>query len=652
MGRSRFDQSTQVWRSGTYDDTIAPTEAAYETNTVTLEEDLNNIRSFLHELRDVRNSNWWAALAAPSTFPGEGAAARGVQDVNDDLYDIERKRILKRRAVVSADIVVPSAVAASGVLTLTGLPLDTETVTIGTKVYTFQTVLTNVDGNVLIGATASDSLDNLIAAITLGAGSGTLYAAATTLHPTVTAAAGAGDTMDATAKVDGTAGNTIATTETLTNGSWGAATLTGGAGDVVILGAGELPGNLVAAVGNVTTRGTIVAYEANFGTATLTDVVGGDTLTPKNLCKIADSATGEPILDGSANEIHALIQSEFATDGTTITETTPNRVQLSFVVHNSTNDDLILVDGQYIGGKTIDYSPVERYAFEDIPEHAWLGDDFIDAGGGAVTRQDVYNNQGTVPVDLITNATLDLEGAGLVWSIRDDAQATLFSITEGSAGGTSTVALGGDVDVFDNNAVSNLFAGPLTVDDDGTDIEIGVTAGQINTTGTDDFELQAGGELYLDDGNRTGSTWATDGIKLSDTTAEWDLFETTFGGEVSLLNAITQAYTEQARNKVYANVITADISANTLITGAAGSPNISAQLPSYKGLSFINDVEVFINGQLQRPGVDAAANNDVYPSAVEAEQADGAFYCEYALRYRGGTDPDVVAMVVWGTPTA
>jgi len=120
-------------------------------------------------------------------------------------------------------------VAATGVLTLTGQPLDTQTVTIGSKVYTFQTVLTNVDGNVLIGASASASLDNLIAAITLGLGAGTLYATATTLHPTVTAAAGAGDTMDATAQAKGSGGNSLATTETLTNGSWGNATLTGGA---------------------------------------------------------------------------------------------------------------------------------------------------------------------------------------------------------------------------------------------------------------------------------------------------------------------------------------------------------------------------------------------------------------------------------------
>jgi hypothetical protein len=128
---------------------------------------------------------------------------------------------------------VAPSVAATGVLTLTGLPLDTETVVISTsppstKTYTFQTTLTDSDGNVKIGADADESIANLVAAITLGAGAGTKYAASMTLHPSVTAAEGAGDTMDVTAKVKGASGNAIATTETLTNGSFGAATLEGG----------------------------------------------------------------------------------------------------------------------------------------------------------------------------------------------------------------------------------------------------------------------------------------------------------------------------------------------------------------------------------------------------------------------------------------
>ena len=117
---------------------------------------------------------------------------------------------------------------ANGTLTLTGNAANTQTVTIGSRTYTFQTVLTNVAGNVLIGASASDSLDNLIASITAGAGSGTLYAAATTVHPDLTASAGSGDTMVVSAKLPGSNGNKIGLSETLASGSWSYTSLRGG----------------------------------------------------------------------------------------------------------------------------------------------------------------------------------------------------------------------------------------------------------------------------------------------------------------------------------------------------------------------------------------------------------------------------------------
>ncbi len=124
--------------------------------------------------------------------------------------------------------VISVAQHAAGTLTLSANVSDGDTVVIGGKTYTFQATLTNVDGNVKIGASASVSIDNLIAAITLGSGSGTLYAAATTLHSTVSAEAGAGDTMIAYAKTGGTGGNAITTTETSGTASWGSGTLTGG----------------------------------------------------------------------------------------------------------------------------------------------------------------------------------------------------------------------------------------------------------------------------------------------------------------------------------------------------------------------------------------------------------------------------------------
>jgi hypothetical protein len=122
-----------------------------------------------------------------------------------------------------------SGTLGTATLTLTGLPLANETTTIGTTVYTWVAAATTTAYEVEIGASASISLDNLIAAINLGSGAGTVYGSATEAHPLVVAAAGAGDTMDITMR--GATGISegpivVATTETLTNGSWGATQMT------------------------------------------------------------------------------------------------------------------------------------------------------------------------------------------------------------------------------------------------------------------------------------------------------------------------------------------------------------------------------------------------------------------------------------------
>lgn len=107
-----------------------------------------------------------------------------------------------------------------GTLTFTGQPANTETVTVGTKTYTFQTTLTNVNGNVKIGATTAESINNLIAAINLSAGAGTAYAAATVAQPEGIRAQNAPGTVMV---VRGSAAS--ASTDTISNASWGASTL-------------------------------------------------------------------------------------------------------------------------------------------------------------------------------------------------------------------------------------------------------------------------------------------------------------------------------------------------------------------------------------------------------------------------------------------
>jgi hypothetical protein len=127
---------------------------------------------------------------------------------------------------------ITAVVPAVSTLTSTGTFGNTQTVVCGGKTYTFQTTLTDVDGNVLIGADAAASLTNLKAAINLGAGAGTLYATAMTVNPQVKATTLTATTLKIVAKVPGTIGNLLATTETQTNASWTSTVMASGSGNI------------------------------------------------------------------------------------------------------------------------------------------------------------------------------------------------------------------------------------------------------------------------------------------------------------------------------------------------------------------------------------------------------------------------------------
>lgn len=124
---------------------------------------------------------------------------------------------------------------AGGTLSASGPITNSEDVMLDTKTYIIETALTNTDGNVLQGATEVETLANLAAAITLGTGKGTLYAADTTLHPTVTAES-SGNMLTATAKAPGVGGNSIVSTENCLSAQWiNGATFVEGAGAVMVV---------------------------------------------------------------------------------------------------------------------------------------------------------------------------------------------------------------------------------------------------------------------------------------------------------------------------------------------------------------------------------------------------------------------------------
>lgn len=403
---------------------------------------------------------------------------------------------------------------------------------------------------------------------------------------------------------------------------------------ILTVAATEAP-TLVAAVA-LTQDGAIVAQSAlsgaGFNVHELTELAGPNAISPKNLLVVRNAVTGQKI-QSSNRDVFGLLQYESTgVDGAAFNDTSAgNRVKISFVRLNAALDDLEACPVADIAGQAINYGYVRRLKFDALPEECWLGNaSFVDQTASVdVTRQRAYDNQSTTPVDLATNATLDLEGPGLAWTVRDDLEAVLFQITEGSAGGTSTVALGSDVDTFDVNAAVNDFAAGLRVATGGQRLNIGETAGLIESTGGNDLRIFGSGELYLDDGNQAGSTWAqANGIKLSDSTAEWDTFETNYG-EVSLINAINQAKNASTRgNKVYATA-TANANANTDVGGVGGGANLDAQLPDLSGGSFLTDFDVYLNGNLLRPGANSGANHDYYPGT---SLTDGQLRFEFRVR--------------------
>lgn len=639
MTRTFVRQDTQIRNSDVYSDAIAPTEAAYETSPVNLEEDLTNLRSQLHNLLKVQTGNWWDDLNVPATL--ETGVKRGVNDLNSGLHAVEKKRVLRDvHSLVDIDV----GAAATGTLTSSAQPANDDTVTIGAQTYTFKTTLTGAADEVLLGAAQANSMENLRRAINGDGVAGTNYGVGTATNVDVTAT-DTGTTVVVTAILGGTGPNSLATTEVGANTSWGGATLSGGVdANFVILGTGELPAQTTAAVGLVTTLGTVVAaHTGTFGTHSLDEVAGGSPIAPLNLALIVDGETRDPILSGGY-QIYGLLQGEAGlTDGTTITDATTTRAQLSFVRVNATGDDLEAVPAADIAGKTINYCSRERVRLEDLNEADFLRGAIVDVGlgSGTIDLQTAYANQGSTPVDSTTNVNIDLEGPGITHCWRDDLEQPLFCIIEGSAGGTSEIAVGSDVDIFNVDAVVNDFANGVTVNSDGSSpIAVGVTDGVIESTSG---PLTIGGttDLIFSDGNLAGSTYDTP-FNLSDSSAEWDTFESNFG-EVSLLNAISQAYAGAIRTKVQA-VMTSSVSADTDVNGPSYANNTDVDLAPYNTVTFVDDVEVFVNGILQRNGANAAANEDVYPGTSTAQ---GDLKFEYNLKGTGSR-PDVVTVIVNG----
>lgn len=208
---------------------------------------------------------------------------------------------------------VTASTQATGTLTLSSNAVAGETVTIGPRRYTWATSANTQTPNVVkVGADASTSIDNLIAAINgTAASQGSLYSFNTVPSAQVSAAQGAGDTMVVTALAPGSDGNSVATTETMSGGAWGAVTLTGGTPGAITTSSPAPPGG--NPVVGITEKDTFPANPVT--TATTTVTAGALWITVIPLTGFIGSINGMTWLDAATADASGGLFSRTAMPG-------------------------------------------------------------------------------------------------------------------------------------------------------------------------------------------------------------------------------------------------------------------------------------------------------------------------------------------------
>lgn len=394
----------------------------------------------------------------------------------------------------------------------------------------------------------------------------------------------------------------------------------------------QMPTNTIASGSGL---GTIVAeLPADVGTPSLELISGSNALTPLNIVKVR-SATTKDAFVVSGSDVKGLLQVENGglVQGDSFNDT-DRQAQITFVYVPSGTDQYAVVPTDAIGGQVIEYIYPNRVTLDTLPEDCvFPNGQFIDMGipaGQIVNLESAIDNQvGSVSqdqdIDIIISNSFSwafLSGSIDLWAVKNNTT-------------------GGEIEInatlYDNNSVTNDFANGMTVDSSGTPILVGIDAGTIGTDSGADLIISASNDLFFDDGNQQGSTWAqTGGIRLSSNVLEWNKFEELFG-EVSLLGAFISGSVSGSHSKAVGVVNTTAIPADDNVRGGV---NINSSLLDYSGVDFVDDVNVYLNGQLLYNGANAAANNDVYPGD-DATLGDLKF--EFEL-----VQDDVITMQVFG----
>lgn len=240
--------------------------------------------------------------------------------------------------------------------------------------------------------------------------------------------------------------------------------------------------------------GKVIAYGASaigancaklagaIGSHSLTENSGSDNLHPKNLVQCFDGDTGDAILSDGRRVSGLLQVGTAATDGNAFGDSGNDQGQISFVRPNATFDDLEACPVGDIAGKKVVYAFTRRDSLSGTEEVSFRGDlDAIDPAGVNVSLDSAYDGGNYMTVD---GSDVDIRLADTKsWTFRKGSGgAVLVTIKRTDAGTADEFLVDSAVDKFTVKSATPVFNEGVKVDDDGQDLNLGVSAvGQIDS---------------------------------------------------------------------------------------------------------------------------------------------------------------------------
>jgi hypothetical protein len=252
---------------------------------------------------------------------------------------------------------------------------------------------------------------------------------------------------------------------------------------VTLSGSGKPDKNIAIAV---TAEGGVAAQLVSpnvVGAHFLTEVSGQSALKPENLVYVFNGTTGDPILS-SDRRVYGLLQVGYqAVDGNPFADSGNDQGQISFVRPNATYDDLEACPVADIQGQSIVYAYAWRVNMADAPRDAYRSDlaEADPIAGATVSLDSAYDGGVFMEVD---GDNVDIRLTTLKsWVFRAGSGGNpILTIQRDDAGSATKVLIGTEADEFNSAAAANNFVQGTAHATGGQTINVGKTAGVIDST--------------------------------------------------------------------------------------------------------------------------------------------------------------------------